>query len=147
MFRDTLSGVPVYPQQAWFRLGEAIQRRRVRLGLTQAALAERAELSVNTIRHIEHGGPGRLLTLPKLAEALGWDPSACTVILDGGDPTIVDEPASRERAAAMPAQRVEPDVFQLDRPDGLSDEDWSELREMLAGTLTLWMHARSRRVD
>lgn len=52
--------------------GEAVARRRYRLGLTQEQLAEAAGLSTNAVKSIERGArQGRMDTLAKLARALG----------------------------------------------------------------------------
>lgn len=140
MFRDTLSGVPIYPSEAWVRLGDAIAHRRYRLGLTQDQVAERAEVSTGTIRHLENGGKGRMLTLPKIDGALGWVRGAgCVAVLDGEEPQVQGseiDPLPRPREA---------DIMRIDRPEGLSDGDWAELQEMLAGVLATWMGARHRR--
>lgn len=140
MFRDTLSGVPIYPVDAWERLGAAIAHRRYRLGLTQEQVADRAALSVNTIRHLENGGKGRMLTLPKIDEALGWVAGAgCVAVLDGDEPRLTESPST-----TLPTPREE-NAMRIERPQGLSDEDWSELQEMLAGVLSTWITARNRR--
>lgn len=141
MFRDTLSGVPIYPVDAWDRLGAAIARRRYRLGLTQEQVADLADVSVNTIRHLENGGKGRMLTLPKIDDALGWARGfGCVAVLDGGEPQLADEAAE-----VVPPARRAGDAMRIDRPAGLTDEDWTELQEMLTGLLLTWTAARSRR--
>lgn len=141
MFRDTLSGVPIYPPDAWARLGECIARRRYRLGLTQREVADLADVAEGTIRHLESGGRGRMLTLPKIDEALGWKPGyGCVAVLDGDEPQLADE----SEAAPLPAPRTA-DAVHLERPPGLTDGDWSELQETVAGLIASWVAARNRR--
>lgn len=57
------------------QLGKNIRKLRMGLGISQAALAERSELTVNYISHLEQGikSPS-LRTLASLATALGVKP-------------------------------------------------------------------------
>ncbi|TJZ94435.1 helix-turn-helix domain-containing protein [Actinacidiphila oryziradicis] len=50
--------------------GDRLKEARRRRGLTQEALAERANLSVGVIKKLERGGTGRLETYHVLARAL-----------------------------------------------------------------------------
>lgn len=137
MLRGTVSGVPTYADDDWVRLGEAVARRRVRLGMTQDQLADEADVSTNTVRHVEQGGRARMLTLPKMEAALQWEPGSCSAVLEGQQPV--------EIGARPPALRPEQsDLLVIERPDGLSDTDWLELRELLRGILTSWVAARRR---
>ena len=57
---------------------EHLVAQRRRAGLTQAALAEKAGLSVTMVQNLERysdGGNPRLTTLWSLADALGVDPA------------------------------------------------------------------------
>lgn len=57
------------------RLGAMMQRQRQRLGLTQAVLAERAELSLKYLGEIERGEANVTVeALERVAAALNWDP-------------------------------------------------------------------------
>jgi eukaryotic-like serine/threonine-protein kinase len=61
------------------RIGALIRARREALGLTQAALAEKARLSVDTISNLERGVGANSAywnTIGKLAEALELDPTS-----------------------------------------------------------------------
>ena len=63
------------------RLGEAIRKRRLVLGLSQEGLAERADLHWTYIGGIERGERNvSLLNIVKVARALGITPSR---LLDG----------------------------------------------------------------
>lgn len=63
--------------------GERLKATRLRRGLTQEALAERAGLSVGVIKKLERGGTGRLETYHALARALHVRTSD---LLDSGGP-------------------------------------------------------------
>lgn len=58
------------------RFGSLLKAHRVRLGLTQEALAERANISTDMVSKIEGGNSGaRFGVITQLAEALGVDPA------------------------------------------------------------------------
>lgn len=58
------------------RFGRLVKAHRLRLGLTQEALAERANISVDMVSKIEGGSSGaRFGVIAQLAEALGVDPA------------------------------------------------------------------------
>ena len=58
------------------RFGRLVAAHRSRVGLTQDALAEKAQLSVEMIGRIESGRTGaRFPTIQRLADALGIDPA------------------------------------------------------------------------
>lgn len=58
------------------RFGGLVKAHRVRLGLTQEALAERANISTDMVSKIEGGNSGaRFGVVVKLANALGVDPA------------------------------------------------------------------------
>jgi transcriptional regulator with XRE-family HTH domain len=57
------------------RLGAALQKHRLQRGLTQAALAEFADLSLKYVGEIERGEANTTIeVLERLAAAVGWDP-------------------------------------------------------------------------
>jgi transcriptional regulator with XRE-family HTH domain len=57
------------------RLGAALQKHRLQRGLTQAALAEFADLSLKYVGEIERGEANTTLeVLERLAAAVGWNP-------------------------------------------------------------------------
>lgn len=58
------------------RFGNLVKAHRVRLGLTQEALAERASISTDMVSKIEGGNSGaRFGVIAQLSEALGVDPA------------------------------------------------------------------------
>ena len=57
------------------RLGAALQKHRLRRGLTQSQVAEFADLSLKYVGEIERGEANTTLdALERLADAVGWDP-------------------------------------------------------------------------
>lgn len=58
------------------RFGGLVKAHRMRVGLTQEALAERANISTDMVSKIEGGNTGaRFRVISQLAEALGVDPA------------------------------------------------------------------------
>ena len=58
------------------RFGGLVKAHRTRLGLTQEALAERANISTDMVSKIEHGNTGaRFRVISMLADALNVDPA------------------------------------------------------------------------
>lgn len=77
------------------RFGRLVKAHRVRLGLTQEALAERASISTDMVSKIEGGASGaRFGVVTQLAEALEVDPAELfTPHLPAGQlqrPTLTD---------------------------------------------------------
>jgi transcriptional regulator with XRE-family HTH domain len=57
------------------RLGAALQKHRLQRGLTQAELAEFADLSLKYVGEIERGEANTTIeVLERLASAVGWNP-------------------------------------------------------------------------
>lgn len=80
-------------------LGALIEERMLRLGLTQAALAAKAGVSVPTVRKIQRGYDGGVdrVTVHRVASALGWDPVELYRRISG------EEPAAPLEVAESPA--------------------------------------------
>lgn len=65
------------------RLGEAINRRRGLLRLTQADLAERVGMSIDTVRALETASRTiRISNLARFEDALEWPTGTCEAILE-----------------------------------------------------------------
>lgn len=93
------------------RLAREVRRRRSEMGLSQAALARRGDLSLATLGAIERGKP-RTYTAPTLAaldRALGWEVGHAQGILD-------DEKRDDQRAIIAAARYDE----RGDRDDAIS---------------------------
>ena len=120
--------------EAWKRLGEQIRRWRVRRGLTQQQLAEAAGVAVGTVRNLENGQRARMLTLPAISRALGWIEDSYVLVLEGGDPLVEDG-----------VTEVPPDdALRVERPDGLTDDEWSEIKGRFIDDLQFWLRYRKR---
>lgn len=57
------------------QLGTRLQRHRLKKGMTQQTVAERADLSLKYLGEVERGEANpTVMTLAKIAYVLGWDP-------------------------------------------------------------------------
>jgi transcriptional regulator with XRE-family HTH domain len=121
-----------FSAQAWGRLGDQVRRRRTALRMKQSELAAAAEVSVNTIVNIEKGSRARQLTLPAICRALGWSDDSAIRILDGEAPEIVEEPE--------PPKVV--DAVFYERPPGLTDADWDDLKTQMDALHALYTRLR-----
>jgi transcriptional regulator with XRE-family HTH domain len=76
---------PAGERDSLVRLGDAVRRRRVELGLSQRLVAERGGPSVRSLNKIEQGEPPRPTgsTLSKLDVALDWLPRTAASLLAG----------------------------------------------------------------
>src|SRR5690242_18016413 len=88
------------------RLDEAMNERRIALGLQWKQIAQRAGLSEFHLRRIRRGEyEPRDLTRAELERALEWASGSIDQVLDGGAPTPVDERAPED----MDWTRVNPE--------------------------------------
>ncbi len=84
------------------QFGPLLRRFRLRAGMTQEGLAERAELGVRTVRGLETGerGDPRMGTVEALANALGLTEAERVELLSAaGGPAPADEPPPRPARA------------------------------------------------
>lgn len=98
---------------SWERLGDEVRLRRKRLKLTQQEVAERAGLSVPTIRRLEtNSGTGTRRLGPQvrraLERAIDWQPGSIDALLEGGvarpiETATAGEPASPGEPTFGPA--------------------------------------------
>lgn len=73
------------------RLGAAVHQRRVDLDITsRRALAEAAKIGKRTVDSVETGERVSVTSMYKIERALGWVPGSMEDILNGGDPTPLD---------------------------------------------------------
>lgn len=79
-------------EQMYARLAREVRRRRSELGLSQAALARRGELSLATLGAMERGKPRAYTaqTLAALDRALNWEVGHAQGILDEQKPAPAD---------------------------------------------------------
>jgi transcriptional regulator with XRE-family HTH domain len=102
-------------------LAEAMDERRLELGMKWSELAERTGLSEQSLRNIRSGrSTPRELTVRRLEEALGWVRGAVRDTLAGGRPTVSEIPRIDPGSAGELSWRVEGDVvcYELTRMIG-----------------------------
>lgn len=88
------------------RIGLALRQRRIALGLTQAELADRAEVSLSVIKHLEQGQGANLTSLVKVARMLGAE-DWLAALVPAPEPAVSPMQLLREqRRAASPRRRV-----------------------------------------
>lgn len=78
---------------AWRRLGDAVQARRHRLGMTQEAITSEGGPSHQTLRRLERGDPGPYheRTFARLEQVLDWKPGTVRAVLNGDASDDPDE--------------------------------------------------------
>ncbi|MFJ1647967.1 helix-turn-helix transcriptional regulator [Streptomyces sp. NPDC088258] len=83
----------------WKALGREIRRAREQQGLTQEALAERAEVARMTLHSIESGVERKRIpsSLAKVERALEWPPGHAVDVLHGRA-LVLMTPADRDQA-------------------------------------------------
>ncbi|MFC7929129.1 helix-turn-helix domain-containing protein [Streptomyces cinereoruber] len=75
--------------EAWARLGQALTTSRQAQRLTQDELAERAGVSLGSVKNAEAGVVPKArmpYTVPAIARALGWPDGAVDAVLEGDGP-------------------------------------------------------------
>lgn len=82
----------------WDRLGRLLKARRAVLDMTQQQLADRAGVSIMTIRNLENGREFKRppQSIKPVERELGWKAGSALAILQGGEPTPL-EPADRSQ--------------------------------------------------
>lgn len=78
---------------AWARLGRALRTAREQRRLSQEELADLAGVSVGSVQSLEAGTVPKArmpITLPPVAQALGWPAGAPEAVLGGEDPPAAD---------------------------------------------------------
>lgn len=128
----------------WARLAGAIRAAREALGLTQAALAERAGVSEGSVQNLESGKSRTRISpsLAKIEAALGWAVGSGRAILDGGEPPQAQEaPAARrdDRLRRKLPLRI---VDELESDDPLLDSTVIQLPGVDGARMTVVVHGR-----
>src|ERR687894_2274559 len=96
-----------YVSEDWAAVAEAISQRMTELGINQAELIERSQVSKATVGELYHNSAQRrrsARTLEALSVALGWHPRHLHAVLSGDDPPDHANPAALpvvERLAAI----------------------------------------------
>lgn len=84
----------------WDRLAGAIRERRQALGMTQQQLADAAGVTRTTIKNLEGARqPTKRLpsSIAAVEQVLGWAPGSARIVLDGGEPIAVTQPAEQQQ--------------------------------------------------
>ncbi|HSZ28852.1 MAG TPA: helix-turn-helix domain-containing protein [Pseudonocardiaceae bacterium] len=82
----------------WAAVAQAISQRVAELGINQAELIERSQVSKATVGELYHNSAQRrrsARTLEALSMALGWHPQHLVAVLKGQRVPEIGEPASR----------------------------------------------------
>lgn len=104
--------MPVADAAVWREAGLAVYHRRIELGMaSQSELAERADVSLNTISRLERGVPSkrRNPTWGAIESALGWPEGTIGNMVEGRAYEVLTADAVR-KAVLDAILEVEPDV-------------------------------------
>lgn len=120
----------------WAAVAQAISQRVTELGINQAELIERSQVSKATVGELYHNSAQRrrsARTLEALSMALGWHPQHLVAVLRGQRVPEIGEPVSRSdddvpgRLAA-----IEYRLAQIETRLGAIDELGDRLKEISA---------------
>jgi hypothetical protein len=87
-----------YVSEDWAAVAQAISQRMTELGINQAELIERSQVSKATVGELYHNSAQRrrsARTLEALSTALGWHPQHLVAVLKGQRVPDIGEPVSR----------------------------------------------------
>ncbi|MET7982559.1 hypothetical protein [Streptomyces sp. NPDC005281] len=117
------------------RLAQYIERRITTLALEYAEVCRRADISDETLGKIRKGMRARSSTYYKLERALEWVRGSVAAILDGGEPTAVEDgtlpgvPAAELAEELSLAQRLlASTIRELRLTPSEADEVWRRVR-------------------
>lgn len=124
----------------WQRLGDAVFRRRVDLGITsRRALAERAGVGKRTVDSLETGVGVGATSIYKIERALELEPGSLNAVLQGDQPPALTEVdrSPPDESAASTSDQAELLLEELDRMrarllaarerDKIDDVTWAAL--------------------
>lgn len=98
------------PRDDWDAVARAIQARLTETRMTQMEVASRAEVSLTTLRELQHNlNPRRRRpqTLSAVSEALGWPSGYLAGVLAGGQPEPHTDEARDPVLAAISSLKQE----------------------------------------
>lgn len=125
-----------YVSEDWAAVAQAISQRMTELGINQAELIGRSQVSKATVGELYHNSAQRrrsARTLEALSVALGWHPQHLVAVLRGQRVPDIGEPVSRSdddvpgRLAA-----IEYRLAQIEARLGVIDEVCGRLEEINA---------------
>ncbi|WP_185204311.1 helix-turn-helix transcriptional regulator [Glaciihabitans sp. INWT7] len=101
-----MMGTPEHTTDEWeARVGEQFRAIRIQQGLDQEALADRASISRGAVQNLESGHGSSLVTIIKVARALGRTEWLDTLDDTGGEISPI-EMLRQKRLEPKPRQRV-----------------------------------------
>ena len=122
-------------QQQKQRLDQAMERRRLQLGLEWREVADRAGVSYETLRALRKSGVASSLSKRRIEGALQWAPGSIDNVLINRDPVEIDTDisttqAGRPRGGVPPARRQHVRDELLRRVEEMQRQ-LSELRQIM----------------
>jgi transcriptional regulator with XRE-family HTH domain len=131
-----------YVSEDWAAVANAISQRMTELGLNQAELIERSQVSKATVGELYHNSAQRrrsARTLEALSMALGWHPRHLVAVLKGQRVPDIGEPVSRSdddvpgRLAAIEYRltQIETRLGAIDQVSGRLDEINANVEAMI----------------
>ncbi|WP_051761349.1 hypothetical protein [Microbispora rosea] len=103
------------------RLADAMDQRRIELGLRWEHIAEKARISTTHLRKFRRGDAGiSSVVEAALEDALQWEHGSMATIRDGGEPTPVAESSRRDPNKTLAEMLLERG---LARPEELTAAD------------------------
>lgn len=132
----------------WDRLAAAIRSARDARGLSQAALADLADVSEGSVQNLESGKPRSRMpqTVARIEPHLGWAEGSARAILDGGEPIPEAAsrgdgslPAGKDKLRGKLPLRV---VDELESDDPLIDSQVIQLPGTGGARMTVVVHGR-----
>jgi hypothetical protein len=117
----------------WQALGRAVYRGRVKAGFRDTALwAARIGRSTRVLLGLERGEPTGRRTLLMIEEALDWPAGWCDLILAGEQFGPPDASPRAETGGSVGSAGDDLPLFRYQRPPGLTDREWDDLRRQHA---------------
>ena len=129
------------------RRDEAMNRRRLELGMTWRQVAAAAGISYETLRSVRKGDTaGGELTLSSIERALGWTRGSFAAIDAGGQPGLGDsaaeppqaattrQPPSLEQELELAARLMAAQIRELGLSPDEAEEAWERARARIVST-------------
>lgn len=109
------------------RLGNYVRNARAEKFTTLSAWAKHLNISERTLGDLERGNGAGPNTIAAVENALGWVPGSARDILNGGEPSLLEQPAASEPEPSLEER--------LDRLEATAEEwirNGNELRDEIA---------------
>jgi transcriptional regulator with XRE-family HTH domain len=130
-----------YVSEDWAAVAQAISQRMTELGINQAELIERSQVSKATVGELYHNSAQRrrsARTLEALSMALGWHPQHLGAVLKSQRVPDIDEPVSRsDDDVPGRLSAIEYRLAQIEERLGFIDELSDRLEEINSNVETV----------